>query len=553
MNTKKRSVFRILIPILIVLVLLAAGACAWLYFSGVGAEFYLKRGDSALAGGRYKAAIRNYTTARQMTDSSAATVSLATAYEGAGNYTKAEYMLVSAIQENPEQTELYVALSRIYVAQGKFLDADQMLSRAANETVREELQKRRPAPPALTPESGYYSTYISVSAESANKVYLRTDGAYPSRETDLYAEPVELPGGETTICALAVDEAGLVSPAVYAGYTVAGVVEPVTLTDPALDKQVRALLKKEADAQLMTNELWALESLELNSLGDVSQLALFSGLKSLTVSSASATDFSSLSALTQLQTLDLSGCVLSEASLKAIGSLTDLTTLRLSSCALRSVTALSGLTKLQELDLSGNVLSSIAPLADMPELKVLNIDNNEITSIAPLAGCTKLEELSVSGCGLTTLEALSGKTSFRKLSAGENEISDLKPLKGCTALTHLAVPYNNVQDISILLELPKLEEFDGSHNKISAIPTFQKEAPLAVIKLNYNSVSSVKGLADLIALNYVHLDYNKVSDLTPLENCANLMQVDAWENPLSADSIAKLQEHSIIVNYKPKT
>ena len=44
------------------------------------------------------------------------------------------------------------------------------------------LQQRRPAPPVLTPESGSYATYISVAAESNYKIYLRTDGAYPSRE-----------------------------------------------------------------------------------------------------------------------------------------------------------------------------------------------------------------------------------------------------------------------------------------------------------------------------------------------------------------------------------
>ena len=553
MEKKKRSVFRILIPILIILVLLAAGACAWLYFSGVGAEFYVSRGDSALAGGRYRSAIRSYTIARQMTDAPAVTVSLAAAYEGAGNYTKAEYMLVSAIQENPEQTELYAALSRIYVAQGKFLDADQMLSRAANDAVREELQQRRPAPPELSPDSGYYATYVSVTAQSPNKIYLRTDGAYPSREDDLYTGPIELPGGESTICAIAVDENGLVSQAVYAGYTIAGVIEPVTLEDPALDKQVRTLLGKEPDAQLMTNDLWELETLELNSLGDVKQLSLFTGLKSLTITSASATDYAPLAALTQLESLDLSGCVLSEASLKTIGGLTDLTSLRLSSCALRSVSPISGLTKLETLDLSGNVFTSVTPLAGLTELKVLNLKNNTISSISALSACTKLENLNVSGCGLTSLDALTDMKALKTLDANENQIADLQPLAACTELTHLSVQDNAVQDISVLAGLPKLEEFDAGHNEIAAIPTFRKDCPLAVVQLDYNTVSSVKGLEGLYYLNYVHLDYNKVTDLTPLEDCANLVQVDVWENPVNAESVAKLQEHSIIVNYKPGT
>lgn len=550
---KKHSVFRILIPILVVILLLAAGACAWLYFSGVGADFYISRGDSALAGGRWNAAIRNYSIARQLTDSPSVAVSLASAYEGAGNYTKAEYMLVSGIQSNPEQVELYVALSRIYVAQGKFLDADQMLSRAANDSVREQLQQRRPAPPELTPASGYYATYITVSAESKNAVYLRTDGAYPSRESDRYTDPIELPGGETTICALAVDENGLVSPAVYAGYTIAGVIEPVTLNDPALDRQVRTLLGKEEGAQLMTNELWEIESLELNSLSAVDQLPLFTGVRELTISSASVTDFSPLSALTQLQKLTLSGCVLSDASLKSIGTLGELTCLRLSACALRDAAFLEKLTRLEELDLSNNALSSVAPLAGMTELKSLKLSNNPIESLSPLSGCTKLEELSAESCGLGSLEALLEMESLRVLDVGENQIADLKPLSGCKALTHLTLAGNAVQEISVLTELPALEELHAAHNEISLIPTFRKESALAVIDLDYNALSSVKGLEGLHYLNYVHVDYNHVSDLTPLADCPNLVQVDAWENPVSADSVQKLQERSIIVNYKPST
>ena len=56
-------------------------------------------------------------------------VRLAQAYINSGNYTKAEYTLVSAITNNPESVQLYVALSKTYIEQDKILDAEQMLGR----------------------------------------------------------------------------------------------------------------------------------------------------------------------------------------------------------------------------------------------------------------------------------------------------------------------------------------------------------------------------------------------------------------------------------------
>lgn len=56
-------------------------------------------------------------------------IRLADAYKKSGNYTKAEYTLVSAITQIPDSVQLYVALSKTYVEQDKLLDAETMLGR----------------------------------------------------------------------------------------------------------------------------------------------------------------------------------------------------------------------------------------------------------------------------------------------------------------------------------------------------------------------------------------------------------------------------------------
>lgn len=75
---------------------------------------------------------------------------------------------------------------------------------------------------------------------------------------------------------------GLVSDAVYAGYTVGSVVEPVTLADAGLDSYVRELLGKTAGSTLMTDELWAIEELDLpDTVASLEDLPYFTGLRTL--------------------------------------------------------------------------------------------------------------------------------------------------------------------------------------------------------------------------------------------------------------------------------
>ena len=548
----KKSVKLILILAIAAVVLFAAGAYILIFQTHVTSDFYVKHGDSALAAGNYKAAVRYYSSALQLpqTEPSVA-VSLAEAYVGAGNFTKAEYTLVNAITKTPDLPDLYLALSKTYVQQGKFLDADRMLSRIADETVRAALDAQRPQAPTLSPESGFYATYITVTAKAKDgTVYLTTTGAYPSNEGDLYSEPIELPLGETTVCALTVNDLGLVSPVCYAGYTIAGVVEPITLTDASLDSAVRAALNKNPEDTILTSELWEMEELSLSAIADASQLSAFTGLKHLTVENATASDFSSIGALTQMETLQLSGCILSADTVSAIGKLTELKELYLSGCAIGSIEPLKTLTKLTTLDLSNNNVSSLAALSNMKALATLKLHNDPITDIAPLSGCTALKELDVSGCSVTSLAALSGMKSLETLNAADNELTSLSALKGCESLKTVNASANKITEIAVLTELPALSVFDGSYNEISAIPQFPSSSRLQTINLNYNKVTSVKGLSGLPYLNYVHLDYNQVSDLSPLENCANLVQVDAWGSPISA-GVTALQNHSIIVNYNP--
>lgn len=551
-----KRVLKIVIPLVVVLALL--GTAAWFFLSfraDLTAGFLRGQAAKMVERERYSRAVTYYNWAWQLDpENQEIPLALAEAYAGSGNYTKAEYTLVRAISARPQDVDLYVALCQVYVAQDKLLDAVQMLDRTSDAEVKAALDELRPAAPVLSPENGYYTEYIEVTADGGgNAVYLSIDGDYPSMEDDAYTGPVTLPGGETMVMAVAVDENQMVSQAVQNGYTIGGVVEPVTLNDPAIDAAVREQLGMTAGETLMTDDLWSIAELTLpDTVADLADLSHFTGLTTLTIQNVSGLDFSVLSQLTSLQTLDLSGCTISTGSLDAIAGLTGLRVLRLNNCALTDINALSQLTALTELQLANNSLSEIGVMSLMLDLETVTLTNNPITSIAGLSACTKLKSLDISGCSVTSIASLSGKTALETLLAGNNQIADLSPLEGCTALSVLEVPYNLVSDISVLAQLPALTRFVGNNNQITAVPDFDEEtSKLQYIQLDYNEVTDLAGLQGIDSLNYVYADYNQVETILPLKNNINLIQVNVWDNPIPEEEVKSLQENSIIVNYNP--
>lgn len=204
---------KILIPLLLIAALLMAAAWFFLsYRPDLTSSFCLRQAQNARDAGRSRSAIRWYGYALSLTPAdSQISIDLANAYAQDGNYTKAEYTLVSAITNDPENLELYLELSKTYVAQDKLLDAEQMLSRTANENIKRQLNELRPAPPRLSPEGGEYTDFLSVSLSySGDTACLSLDGDFPSLEKDLYAGPVALEEGETTAMAVTVDRKSVV-------------------------------------------------------------------------------------------------------------------------------------------------------------------------------------------------------------------------------------------------------------------------------------------------------------------------------------------------------
>jgi len=500
-------------------------------------------------------------------------IELAERFKKAGNYTKAEVTLSNAIAEGGS-VKLYIALCQTYVEQDKLLDATSMLDSITDPEIKAQLDAMRPAAPVASPAPGFYNQYITVTVEKNYDGYLfvSTDGAFPSTQKHPYTEGIVLQGGENTIYAIGVSENGLVSVPAYFGYTIGGVIEDVSIEDPALDALIRSKLGVTAGVQLKTNDLWKITELTVpKEVEDLRGLGLLNQLESLTIENRALDGLTMLSSLSQLKNLTIRGCMLSAADVGRIGSLPNLEHLVLTDCGLTDISGLSSAPKLVSLDLSNNAIRDVSALSMMENLTDLNLNNNALTNLSALSALTQLIQLDVSYNSLTSLAPLASCSSLSELNASNNKIAEIPVFNNTKVLTTLnlsnneltsAAPagkYTNLRELNIsknklthisdLAVLSKLERIDFSRNEITVLPSWEKSCALITINGAYNKLSSLAALKGLKNLNYLNVDYNKISNVSPLTECSKLVQVDIFGNPVY--NASKLTELDVIVNYDP--
>ena len=566
---------RIFVPLLLTIVLIFS--LGWYFFRFdpdltrdiliSQARYMDDQGNHSLASWFYRMAYR------QSGNDETIALELAEQYHAMGNYTKAEYTLSNAIADGAS-VDLYVSLCNLYVEQNKLLDAVNMLDNVSNPFIKAQLDTLRPAPVVPSHEPGYYNHYISLSFTAPHSdIYITTDSSYPSTDHAPYSMPVSLSAGETVITALAVGDNGLVSPLAIFSYTVAGVIEEVTISDPGLDQAIRKSLSVSADHALYSNELWTITALEIpyntKSLSDLSKLPF---LTRLTMDSIHFDNLSALSSLQNLEQLVLSDMTVSTADLQTIAALPRLTELTMVQCGLSNITPLSEAKSMTYLNLSGNTLRDLSALEEMFELKELHLNHNAVTDLSSLSALSKLEVLDLSFNSVTTPAPLSGCIRLRELSLSNNALSDLVGLNRLTALasldlsftgisdvtvlaintnlTHLDISNNALTDISSLKSLTNLNSLNFSYNQVTQLPEFSKDCPLVTIKGSQNQLTSLDALEGMMSLNYVKMDHNK--DLTsaePLENCYALVELSIYGTGIH--DVTTLRQMGVIVLYSP--
>ena len=570
-----KKVFRILIPILLVIAILLC--LGWYLFSYdreftrdsllYCARFFDERGNRALASWFYDRAYD------QAGDNDDVAIELANQHKADGNYTQAEATLSKAIEDGGG-IDLYIALCQTYAEQDKLLDCVTLLNSVTNPQIKAELDAMRPAAPEAQPAPGFYNQYISVTITAeGGTLYANPAGEYPSVHKDQYTDPIPLVAGENTIYAVSVDEQGLVSPLSIFGYTVGGVIEEVTFTDDAVESAIREILQVSQDAVLFSNELWSITSFtvptDAHSYADLKYLPY---LEELTITDGPSDDLSVISSLAKLSVLHITDTPISAEELTVIGSLPKLERLTLHNCGLsttsglekatalryldlssntiRNISALSELSGLQEAYLQNNALNDLTSLSAIMTLAKLNVSGNALTSIAPICSISGITWLDASNNQLQDVQQIGDLTALKEVYLSKNQLTDISALDTCTELQVLYLDNNQLTDISSVGLLTKLTMLDFSNNQVTELPAFATDCKLVEINGAHNLLESIDALGGLTHLNNVFMDYNEnIESIEALANCPVLIRVDVYGTKVT--EVTMLTEQSIIVNYNP--
>ena len=499
-------------------------------------------------------------------------IELANQYKGDGNYTKAEVTLNQTISSKPT-ADAYTALCKVYVEQDKLLDAVELLENIPDPAIKAELDALRPTAPKADHQPGFYSQYLDIRLSStSDTIYYSTDGTYPSVNGSRHADGIALPAGATTVSAIAVADNGLVSPVAVMEFTITGVIEEVTFTDPVLEAAIRELIGADADELILTNALWDITEFTVpEGAAFYDDLGLMPNLQKLTFQPQLVSSLSFVTSLEKLESLDLTACRLDAGELVHLTPLPALKNLILADCGLSTIADLENAVGLYTLDVSNNTLRNLDVLSTMVTLKELNLNHNAVTDLSAIGSLSELEKLDIAFNAITDLSPLSSCQNLTWLDASNNQIKKLasisglkklsflaleynlltsvEALPGLTELTNLSVASNEISDISCLSTLTKLEVFDFSSNQVTSLPKWPENCPLTTIDGSYNQLTSLDRLKKMNSLTHVFMDYNLLTNIDALAECFCLVQVNVFGNEIK--DVEKLREHDIIVNYDP--
>ena len=570
-----KKFFRFLIPILLALAIVFC--VAWYLFEYdreftrdvllSGARYFDNNGNTALAGWFYDRAYE------QAKDNDAVAIELAYQYKADGNYTQAELTLTKAIEDGGG-IDLYTALSKTFIEQDKILDAVKLLNGITNEQTKALIDEIRPAAPTATPDPGFFNQYISVSIlGEGGTLYVNNNGEYPSVYDEPYSEPLVMGDGENTIYAVIVADNGLVSPLSIFGYTIGGIIEEVTFSDPSVEASVRQMLGAKQDEVLLSNELWGITDFTMpENATSFADLKYMPFLEKLTITGGPTGQLSVLSSLTTLESLSITGLNVSSDELDVIGTLTNLRSLTLNNCGLATTSPLDELTALTYLDLGNNTIRNIEALRSMPGLTELNLQHNalidlsalsnlisltkldvsfnNLAELTPICGIASLTWLDASNNNLTQIDNMAILSSLEYLSLAYNTIADVSDLTECLALKELNISNNVITDISGFHVLTKMTYFNFSANQITALPEFPMDCRLVTIDGSHNLLTSLEQLGGLAHLNNVYMDYNEgIESVECLAKCPLLILVNVYGTKVT--EVEALTDQSVIVNFNP--
>ncbi len=568
------------------------------------AEKYYQQGVAAQAQNDLKRALSCYEKCLKISPEDLdARLQSVLIYRAQGNYAEAETLLNEGLSLQPRYEEYYRQMVYLLTEQNRVSEALEYLDNITATYIVVKLNAERPGSIVASPLPGTFTSAVEVTLNipKDTTVYYTTDGTAPNRNSSVYSagETIKVEKGTVNIRAVAINDAGMPGTEFDVSYRVYNERTQYEFKDSKVEQLVRLVLDKKSGT-IYYKDLESVLTLDCvagaaagvkGSIKTLDDLLEMPNLKSVKLSGEKEiSSFEPLRRLTQLQTLILDGCNLSDGQFLQIGNIiwlsslsvqnNNLTTLApvasmlslaeldASENQIKTVPTLSRLTGLKHLDLSGNALtavtwlsnhktvtslnvsnnliSDITPLSTCTALTHLNIASNLFTSIVPLSGCLGLETLDIGGNEISSLVDLKELTKLSNLSAADTKISSVESLNKMSALTTLNVSGTEVRDFTPLAQT-KLKNLYASGCDISDLTTMVMLSSLEMLDVSKNLLNEIGAVALMYQLNVLDVSNNYVTDFSPLLNCSRLRSVNCKGSKVSDSVLKQLEKNKVSV------
>jgi len=306
--------------------------------------------------------------------------------------------------------------------------------------------------------------------------------------------------------------------------------------------------------------------LEVNDPGreiDLDGIQCFQNLTSLSLTGVSFKDISEISALKNIQEINLIDT--SVVSIDSFKNLSKVKSLVITGTkTLQSVKGVEEMTKLTNLEMIGNGIVNIGGLSQLVNLVSLDLSENEMKEIPEISGLTLLTSLNLSNNKIAGMgEDLSGLANVTNLDLSNNQICDLTKLDdlknlivldlsfndlGCEGvspdfsslvnaanLQRLYLNDNDIPSISGLdsINLPNLQVLHLQHNQIDDISYISGYNSIIDLQLQYNALVDISGLSGMTGLSGIDLSHNAITGFGGLTELHELQTIDLSYNEIT--------------------
>lgn len=536
---------------------LIAFACAaaliclivFVFMRGMFCNAYIAKGNAKFDTAKYSEAIKHYETAGKWKKKKQDVyLCLAKTYCELEDFDKAGKIIDYAI-ENKITTkdsgieQLHIMRIKIFSAAGKLSDAENYINALSDQYIVKKIHESRPKDLTYSPMQGSYDVTLKMTIEvrEGETVYYTTDGSYPTKFSAVYTEPIKIVNGITKVNAISVNADGLISPLLTVNYEVTNQNEEVDFDDLKIEQMVRNALSKPYGV-IRVKELASITELSNadvdGQIRTLSDLELMPNLEALHIyGEQNIVSISNISGKPKLKSLTLANCALTNTDINALGSLSALETLDLSGNMLTSVSALGKITTLKSINVDNNKITDLSVLASNKEIEYISAANNSIAAIPDFESAEKLEILILQNNHVSDLSTIHRLTALETLDLSGNIIRNAKNVSALTNLSVLLINDNPLTNFDFVSNLTKLNHLNvSSTGFINLEPLLNLN--LSVLDANDTNIASLSGIERFTSLSYLAIANTDVSSIAPIASISSLDYLDISGLTLSdADTV----------------